>query len=802
VASTITLKGIDQAISHLKYINENTLKYRFVRCIRQHYADDYSVASLQAIDHTTLIKRLWDTGDDPGAVKNRRKNLNSLRSAVNADLKKLYEKGLNAEGIKIGSDNIFVMSENAKDNILNTFGIDLQPDGTLKLDQIMDILKLANETVSDSLVAEDTGRKADLSKKDQLKNLIKGLSEKLGLGAPEFSKTVAVSEDQPSEPHVSPDNTDSTRDIAIVDEDEVLSEAEGIEDEEVLEEIRDIKEDEILDELEEIDEAIVDDSENILTDYVEDSDPEDVTVEEEIDEDVEDAEDDEDTELEYVDVSQDEGSGDGTGGEAAYEFGVGDKHMPEGLSLDRGLGQGEKGNDLDETGSMIGDLKPGFGAEDKGDGKGIDENIESKSHEQGFGFNEMAEVLDDIETGAVDEITELDDSEEIEALEEADILDDIGEEISDVVEDVVTDDIEDSDSEMISEEEEIDEVLEDAADDNKEFEYIDAVEDDGFVDGIEGEPSDESGTGGNEKKEEIEQLGLPIDSLGQEFSSEKDTKLKKTKLLAETFDGYLGTMDRHYNHYILIDGGNYLIGSRHPKKDEKAEQAVYLEPFYIGRFPVTNGLFEIFVEKTGYKTTAEKAGYGTVYYGRFEKRKDDRTGLITSKWNASLYSKVVKGACWYCPSGPQSSLYNKRNHPVVQVSLEDAEAFAAWTGKRLPTENEWEAASRTAKGWIFPWGHEWKNDAHNIEDSGIADTTPVDKYAEFENDFGIVDALGNVLEWTDNGFGIPPEGNNASIYRIAKGGSWVSGNDVRLFSRFKLEPDSHSNILGFRCVAY
>jgi formylglycine-generating enzyme required for sulfatase activity len=261
-------------------------------------------------------------------------------------------------------------------------------------------------------------------------------------------------------------------------------------------------------------------------------------------------------------------------------------------------------------------------------------------------------------------------------------------------------------------------------------------------------------------------------------------------------------MDRYYNHYILIDGGQYLIGSRHPKKGEELEKMIILEPFYFGRFPVTNGLFEIFVEKTGYKTTAEKVGYGTVYYGRFEKRKDDQTGLLTSRWNSSLYCSEVKGACWYRPSGPESTLHNKRDHPVVQISLEDASAFAAWTGKRLPTESEWEAASRTAKGWTFPWGHEWINDAGNIEDSGIADTTPVDKYAEFENDFGIVDVLGNVLEWTDNGFETTSQENNASNYRIAKGGSWVSGNDIRLFSRFKLKPDSHSNILGFRCVAY
>jgi formylglycine-generating enzyme required for sulfatase activity len=586
MASAITLAEIDHAISNLKYIHENTLKCKYVRYIRQYYIDDNSIAALKEIEHTALIRRLWDTDGDPETFKNKRKNLNSLRSSVNTDLKKLYEKGANPDGIKIGSDNIFVMSEDAKDNILNTFGYDLQPEGTLKLDQIMDILKLANETISDSLAAEDKTKKDDLRKKDQLKNLIKRLSEKLGLGALEFAKKDVDLQGQPSESHGLPDNVDKTADVEIVDGDLDLSEIEEIEDEEVLEGVGDVKEDEILDAIEDVDEDTLENEEDIVTDDIEDA---------------------------------------------------------------------------------------------------------------------------------------------------------------------VTEDVEDSDPEVL------------------------AV---------------------------IEPLGLPIDSLGQAYGSEQDTKLKKDKLLAEEFDGFLGSMDRYYNHYILIDGGEYLIGSRHPKKDESAEQTIQLYPFYFGRFPVTNGLFEIFVEKTGYKTTAEKIGYGTVYYGRYEKKINDQTGLITATWNASLYCKVVKGACWYRPSGPESTLHHKRNHPVVQISLEDAAAFAAWTGKRLPTENEWEAASRTARGWIFPWGHEWKNDTGNFEDSGIADTTPVDKYAEFENDFGIVDVLGNVLEWTDSGVNMPPQESDASTYRIAKGGSWVSGNDIRLFSRFKLEPESHSNILGFRCVAY
>ena len=78
----------------------------------------------------------------------------------------------------------------------------------------------------------------------------------------------------------------------------------------------------------------------------------------------------------------------------------------------------------------------------------------------------------------------------------------------------------------------------------------------------------------------------------------------------------------------------------------------------------------------------------------------------------------------------------------------------------------------------------------------------MDKYVEFENDFGIVDTMGNVLEWTHDSFEEMAKTNNGVKYRAVRGGSWISGNDIRLFSSFKIKPESHSNILGFRCVAY
>jgi formylglycine-generating enzyme required for sulfatase activity len=129
-------------------------------------------------------------------------------------------------------------------------------------------------------------------------------------------------------------------------------------------------------------------------------------------------------------------------------------------------------------------------------------------------------------------------------------------------------------------------------------------------------------------------------------------------------------------------------------------------------------------------------------------------------------------------------------------------AFAAWTGKRLPTENEWEVAARTANGYVLPWGNEMKSNSCNIEESSMADTAAVNKYTEFENDFGIVDAIGNVLEWTLDVCEPPSRVKNSSTYRIVKGGSWISGNNVRLFSRFRSNAESPSNILGFRCVEF
>ncbi len=672
----ITLEGIEHAVNSLNYSNKNTLKYRLVHLIRQLHVDGSSTGAAEGIDPDELIKKIWETGDDYESIRKRRKNFSCVKSLLNADLQKLYREGKNPEGIIIGPDNYFTMSEEAKDKALAKFGLDVKPDGDTSLDQIMAVLKMVRESLAERLDAEDAHSANTLDKFEQLADIIKSLTETAGsVGTQDTQHNI----DETSAP---PDDSDLQDDSEIDDSEEV-------------EEVEDFEEDEVLEEVEDIESLEGDE----IFEEAEDADPEAAT------------EDSEEVE-EVEDLAEDEV--------------------------------------LEE----VEDADPEAAAEDSEEVEEVEELGED-------------EVLEEVE--GADPEAAADDSEEVEEVEE-------------LAEDEVLEEVEEDEPVDAGEEAEFDGSLESGIDELGKDKGEDDFEQD-------------------QEEQAHEAIGLPDDSLGQEFSDEESEKIDQAKLLAEQFDGFLGTMDRYYNQYISIPEGEYVIGSNNGKRDERPEQKVRLLSFYIGQYPVINGLFEIFVEKTGYKTLAEKVGYGTVYYGRFQKKKDESTGLISSTWNSSLHCENVEGACWYQPSGPGSTLHNKRTHPVVQITREDAMAFAAWTGKRMPTEAEWEAAARTAKGWMYPWGPDWRNDSCNLEESCTGDTTAVDQYVEFKNDFGIVDAMGNVLEWTSDDLATISNKANESRYYIAKGGSWVSGNDVKLFNRSKLEPETHSNILGFRCVA-
>jgi formylglycine-generating enzyme required for sulfatase activity len=288
--------------------------------------------------------------------------------------------------------------------------------------------------------------------------------------------------------------------------------------------------------------------------------------------------------------------------------------------------------------------------------------------------------------------------------------------------------------------------------------------------------------------------GLPDDD-----SEHPVSPLEESRRLAEQFDRQLSAMDRYYNSYLNIPKGTYRVGSPSPLKHELPERQVWVDEFFMGKYPITNSLFEVFVAKTGYRTTAEKTGHGLVYTGRFKKTVDKKTGQIRSTWMSSHRYDVVKGACWYHPEGPGSSLVNRLHHPVVQVSQDDALAFAAWIGKSLPTEVQWEAAARTDKGYAYPWGNQWVLHACNMEDSAVSGTTAVDHYLDFMNDFHLADLVGNVLEWTCDSIPSPYNATKNMRFLVAKGGSFISSGPVPLWSRFVFKEDYTSNIVGFRC---
>ena len=230
---------------------------------------------------------------------------------------------------------------------------------------------------------------------------------------------------------------------------------------------------------------------------------------------------------------------------------------------------------------------------------------------------------------------------------------------------------------------------------------------------------------------------------------------------------------------IRIPAGPFLYGSADSDKmawdDEKPQRTVELPEYWIGRTPVTNDQFARFVRATGHKTTAEREGSGFAWTG--------------SRWEG------VKGADWLHPGGPSTSSSGKGNHPVVQVSWDDAQAFCNWAGLALPVEEQWEKAARGADGRVWPWGNEPPAAEHCNFNMNIKDTTPVGKYSpRGDSPYGCADMAGNVWEWTGSWY---TEGST----RALRGGSWLN-NDRITRAAFRLinNPDLRYFDVGFRVV--
>ena len=227
---------------------------------------------------------------------------------------------------------------------------------------------------------------------------------------------------------------------------------------------------------------------------------------------------------------------------------------------------------------------------------------------------------------------------------------------------------------------------------------------------------------------------------------------------------------------VLIPAGEFLMGSNDgdAREDEKPIHTVYLDAFYMDKYEVTIGKYKQFVRATGHRALPD----------------------------------------WVSKISPTDQ------HPVIGVSWHDAMAYTQWTGKRLPTEAEWEKAARGGLvGKRYPWGDSIDTNKTNYADSNVGGTKTVGSYAA--NGYGLYDVAGNVSEWcldayNSDSYRSSPQRNpvsrsiianiineftNVNNSRVLRGGSWFStAQNVRCANRSNRSQTNAIIYVGFRCV--
>lgn len=272
----------------------------------------------------------------------------------------------------------------------------------------------------------------------------------------------------------------------------------------------------------------------------------------------------------------------------------------------------------------------------------------------------------------------------------------------------------------------------------------------------------------------------------------------------------------------LIPGGTALVGTKAPGvrgDGEDPPRHVRLAPFRIGTCAVTCAEFAEFVARTGYVTEAERFGWSFVFHSDVPAGIGDTLGIDGLEW-----WRRVEGAQWRCPNGPGTEAAAPGDHPVTQVSWNDASAFAAWAGGRLPSEAEWEHAARGGLGDVaYPWGSAAPTDTENLlcniwqgrfpyhdtAADGWHGTAPARAFAP--NGYGLYNVVGNVWEWTAEPFRIRSLKKQVRQrlaamkgYRLSKGGSFLCHRSYcfryRIAARSGNSPDSAAPHHGFRVV--
>lgn len=296
---------------------------------------------------------------------------------------------------------------------------------------------------------------------------------------------------------------------------------------------------------------------------------------------------------------------------------------------------------------------------------------------------------------------------------------------------------------------------------------------------------------------------------------------------------------------VRVPGGTFRMGSDRHYPEEGPVRSVAVDGFWMDRAPVTMAEFARFVVETGYVTVAELPPDPAAYPdadpallrpGSIVFRPE---GYAATREPGSWWT-YVPGACWRRPEGKGEVSADRMDHPVTQVALADAEAYAAWAGKALPTEAEWELASRGGlDGADYAWGDDLMPEGRRLANTWPGSfpsegepgphrygTSPVGAFPA--NAYGLVDMIGNVWEWTADYWtprhaavdgccaGASPRGDAAALSvdpaqptvriprRVLKGGSYLCAPNYcqryRPAARHPEMEDSATTNIGFRCV--
>ena len=265
---------------------------------------------------------------------------------------------------------------------------------------------------------------------------------------------------------------------------------------------------------------------------------------------------------------------------------------------------------------------------------------------------------------------------------------------------------------------------------------------------------------------------------------------------------------------VQIPAGPFSMGTNnalaYPADGEGPKRMVDLDEFWIDETAVTNQSFAQFVDATGYITEAELTGWSFV--PAFLLSQQDEQYLVGQSGDTPWWVGVT-AANWRQPLGPSSSTTDIQSHPVTHISWSDANAFAQWNGKRLPTEAEWEKAARGGReNSLYAWGDDlivdgqhmcniWQGDfpTFNSAQDGHLGTAPVHSFEP--NGYGLYNVCGNVWEWTADSWNSTDLADN----KVIKGGSFMCHdsycNRYRLSARTSHPKNGFTAHIGFRCVA-